>query len=244
MKDKVVVITGAGSGLGRELAKVFVSEGAKVIGLGRSSEKLKQTSEELASDNFDFYVADVGHVEQVESTIATILAKYGRIDVLFNNAAVYPKVNFLNESAGGFSEALNTNVNGIAFTCKSVLPAMIKNGYGRIFNVGSWADLAPIADSVVYSASKGAVHALTKGIAVDVVKPDVDVEIHEWIPGHLNTQMSDYTGMEPAMAASWAVGLVNKTHPMHKHQIYMGNQLWQPPKGLKDKIKSKLMFWK
>ena len=244
MEDKVVIVTGAGSGLGRELAKAFCAVNAKVIGLGRSSATLQETSEMIEGENFDFYVANIGDEEQVENAISTIIGKYGRVDILFNNAAVYPKVNFLTETASEFTSAMATNVLGIAFLCKQVLPHMIENKYGRIINLGSWADQNPIADSAVYSASKGALHALTKGIAKDVVSAEVDLEIHEWIPGHLNTQMSEYTGMDPAVAAQWATHIVSRSFPNHESKIFVGNKVWVAQKSLKQKIKKKLLFWK
>jgi NADP-dependent 3-hydroxy acid dehydrogenase YdfG len=246
LKDKVIIITGAGSGLGRELSKVFCKEGCKVVGFGRSQDSLKETQSLITQsghDSFSFHSVDVADFDQVQQAIININHSLGSIDLLFNNAAVYPKKNFLDESAEDFLTAININIVGIANTCKAVLPIMIKNKTGRIFNLGSWADISPIADSAAYSASKGAVHALTKAIAVDIAHCSVDVQIHEWIPGHLSTQMSGYTGMDPIISAGFAVMLSQRKN-INKSSIFDRNQEWLPPKSLKQKIKSKLLFWK
>jgi NAD(P)-dependent dehydrogenase (short-subunit alcohol dehydrogenase family) len=244
LKDKVVVITGAGGGLGRELAKAFCARGAVVVGLGRSTEKLEETRRIIGEGAFELHSADVADFARVEDVVAQIIAKHGRIDLLFNNAAVYPKVSFLEESAQDFAQVLLINVSGVANTCKAILPSMIDSGFGRIFNLGSWADRAPIADSAAYSAAKGAVHALTKAIAVDIAQHDVDVEIHEWLPGHLNTRMSDFSGMDPAVAAEWAVAMASKPHASSRSCIYERDREWQPPKSLKQKLLSRILFWR
>jgi NADP-dependent 3-hydroxy acid dehydrogenase YdfG len=236
LKDKVVVITGAGSGLGRELCKVFCKEGYKVVGFGRSQHSLKETQlliTQSGYDSFSFHSVDIVDFDQVQQVINDINNSLGSIDLLFNNATSEPKKNFLDESAKDFSEAINTNIVGIANTCKAVLPIMIKNKTGRIFNRGSWADLSPIANSTAYSASKGAVHALTKGIAVDIASHNVDVQVHEWIPGHLNTE---------TITAGFAFMLAQRKNT-RKNTIFVGDQEWLPPKRLKEKIKSKLLFW-
>ncbi len=214
------------------------------MGLGRSTDKLNETRHIIGEGEFEVHCADVADFSQVENVVTRIIDKHRRIDVLFNNAAVYPKVNFLEESARDFAHALLINVAGVANTCKAVLPSMIENDFGRIFNIGSWADRAPIADSAVYSAAKGALHALTKAIAVDIAHYNVDVEIHEWLPGRLNTQMSGFSGMDPAIAAEWAVAIASKPHASKKNSIYEQSWEWQPPKSLKQKLLSKILFWK
>ena len=241
--QKIVLITGAGSGLGAELSKAFAEKGFLVMGIGRSADKLAKAGESVEG-HFEPYAADVAHAQEISKVIDSIVEKHGKIDIVFNNAAVYPKVNFVDESAEAFADALAINVNGVANVCKAVLPSMIANQYGRIFNVGSWADIAPIAASAVYSASKGALHGLTKAIAADIQHLDLDIEIHEWIPGHMNTQMSEFTGMDPAICASWGVEIASRPNASKKNSIYEQNFEWQPPKGLKQKIKDKVLFWK
>lgn len=247
LKDKVVVISGAGSGLGRALSLAFCREGAKVIGLGRQAATLQETHAmivaEIKAASFQFYALDISDIVAVKTTIGDVLVKHGAIDYLYNNAAVYPKVNFLEESADDFAQAIAINIVGMANLCKAVLPSMIQQKTGRIFNLGSWADLSPIADSAAYSASKGAVHALTKAIAVDIAHHDVDVQVHEWIPGHLNTQMSDFTGIDPALSASWGLMLAQRQNDK-KNTLFDRDQEWLPPKSLKQRLKDKLLFWR
>ena len=244
LRDKVVVITGAGEGLGRALARAFAREGCFVFGIGRTLSTLLETGSVLNAESYKAHQADVAYYEQVKAVFETIVDRHGRVDILFNNACVYPKVNFLDESADAWKAAIDVNLGGIANCCKLALPLMINAGFGRIFNVGSWADAAPIKNSAVYSCSKGGVHALTKAIAVDIADLNLDIEVHEWLPGHLKTRMSEYTGIDPSVSAGWAVMIASQPHASGKNRIFVHDHEWVPPKRLKNRIKEKLLFWK
>ena len=240
LKNKVVIITGVGRGLGRELALAFAKESCVVIGFARSPENHQEIAALMPEGSFRGHVVDVADFSQVRAAVETTLSEFDRIDIVFNNAAVYPQVDFKVESADEWSHAMAVNVNGVAFVCKAVLPAMLKAGYGRIYNVGSFADIAPIANSAAYSASKGAVRSLTKAIAADISDVDADIEVHEWIPGHLRTRMSGFTGIDPAVAANWGVQLASQPHARTRNCIFENDQEWLPPKGLRERIRERL----
>ena len=101
------------------------------------------------------HVVDVTDAAAVQQAMQKIVNDSGCIDILINNAAVYPKVNFLKETADEWLTAININLGGVANCCKAVLPHMIQAGTGRIFNVGSFADRGPIPESSAYATSKG-----------------------------------------------------------------------------------------
>jgi len=240
LANKVVMITGVGSGLGQALVMAFVEQGCEVIGIARREQTLRETAALAGAERFQGHVADVASFDEVKAVVDAGVEHYGRIDIVFNNAAVYPRVNFTEESAADWAHGLDVNVNGVANICKAVLPVMIAAGYGRIYNVGSFADVAPIADSAVYSASKGAVRALTKAIAADIRELKADIEVHEWIPGHLKTRMSGFTGLDPAVAAGWGVQLASMERARAPNCIFENNQEWLPRRGLKQRIRDKL----
>jgi NAD(P)-dependent dehydrogenase (short-subunit alcohol dehydrogenase family) len=110
--------------------------------------------------------------------------------------------------------------------------------------VGSWADIAPITASAAYSSSKGALHALTKAAAIDIADLGLDIEVHEWIPGHLNTRMSEFTGMDPAISAAWGLALAKGIRPDHRSRIFENDREWLPPKPLKQRLKDRILFWR
>jgi NAD(P)-dependent dehydrogenase (short-subunit alcohol dehydrogenase family) len=155
LKDRVVMITGVGRGLGRALAEAFLDRRCIVVGIALSQESLQAFPALETTGQFFGCVADVAKYDQVESVVNATKSRFGRIDILFNNAAIYPRVNFLEESAQDWARAIDVNVNGVANCCKAVLPLMIEAGAGRIFNIGSFADLSPIENSAAYSRKQG-----------------------------------------------------------------------------------------
>lgn len=243
-ESRIVMITGVGGGLGRAMALSFARAGWRVIGVAHREESLRDAEGSIGPEHFSGYLADVANAAEVADAVAASMENHGRIDVLFNNAAVYQKVNFLDESPADWARTMAVNVNGIANCCKSVLPHMIEAGRGRIFNVGSFADLAPIGNSAAYSASKGAVHALTKAIARDIEHLGTDIEVHEWIPGHVNTQMSGFTGLEPEIPAGWAVELASMPRARTPNCVFQNDRELLPPKRLAHRARDLVFFWR
>jgi NAD(P)-dependent dehydrogenase (short-subunit alcohol dehydrogenase family) len=243
LAGKVIVITGAGSGLGRALAVGFAERGAMVAGLGRRQPPLSETGALAPSGRFSAHVADVADALAVDQAMREIAARHGRIDVLFNNAAVYPKLGFLEQDAASWMHALAVNVGGAANCCRAVLPIMMRQGAGRIINVGSFADKAPIPRSSAYAASKGALHALTRAIAADLGEAHAGITCYEWVPGHLKTQMSDFTGMPPEACVEWAARIVALPSTGPASRSFEGDREQLPARSLRSRIASRLRFW-
>lgn len=243
--QKVIVITGANRGLGEQLCRSFLHQGHLVIGISRNIKKLSSLDISVDNPNFLSLYADLNIPETIDNAVDTIIDKYGRIDVLFNNAAIYPRSNFIEETVQSFIETININIIGTALFCKKVLPSMIKQKYGRIYNLGSFADLHPIANSAGYSASKGALHALTKAIAQDISHLNLDIQINEWIPGQLNTEMGLPEGTPPEVSAEWGLQIFNNSSQQANNtSLFVNDKEWVPPTSLKQKIKKRLCFWK
>lgn len=249
LKNKVIVITGACGGLGSELVKQFLAQGSVVVALARSQQSLNDLArvQSLKGEKFHPHVVDVSNSDSVKQCFDSIALDLGGVDVLFNNAAVYPRINFLEESPEQWMDVIAINLGGVANCCKAALPQMISKGFGRVYNLGSFADIAPIENSSAYSCSKGGLHSLTKAIARDVhaLHKDVDIEIHEWIPGHMKTKMSGFTGIEPSLSASWGVKIARgDIKASAKSSIFENDQEWLPPKSLKQKLQDKIFFWR
>jgi NAD(P)-dependent dehydrogenase (short-subunit alcohol dehydrogenase family) len=231
----VVVVTGVNGGLGQALANAFVADGMRVAGMGRQA-SADAALMRLPSESFAYFQADVADPQQVNAAFARVLQRFSRVDVLFCNAAAYPRTSFLDESASDWAATISSNLNGVAYCCKAALPIMQRQGRGRIYCVGSFADIAPIARSAAYSASKGALHALVKAVAADLHGAVADVQVHEWIPGHMKTRMSEFTGIEPTMSAAWAVAMVRADRASRNGAVFENDREWFAPVGLKQRI--------
>lgn len=239
LQDKVVVITGAGTGVGRGLVAGFCADGAHVVGISRTESELKETAEKFGKGRFHYVVGDVSKGADVERLFAEAESRHGRVDILVNNAAVYPKVLFLEQSPDDFEKALLINVMGIARTAHRALPGMLERGYGRIINIGSFAFKAPFPTAVVYSASKGAVSSLSLGISTEVDPAKYpDVLVNELMPGVFQTRMTPDHGDDPMSAYAYVKNVALLPAGGPHGRIFLKDQLFEEHSGgLRGKVK-------
>jgi len=192
LNDKVALITGAGSGIGRESALLFAREGAAVVvvdvdeGAGRAAVEVIEEGGGRAS----FVRADVSHAADCEAMVAHAEATYGKLDVLFNNAGI---MDGRDDDAVATDEAvwdltMAVNAKGVFLGCKYGIPALKRAGGGSVINTASFVALLGAATpQIAYTASKGAVLALTRELAV--VHARENVRVNALCPGPLRTEL-------------------------------------------------------
>lgn len=239
----VAVVTGAGNGLGRALAVELVSRGVRVAGFGRRSEMLEQTRR-LAGNMFLSLPVDVADFTSVQKGFDEVSRVWGPVSLLINNAAVYPRRDFLDETPESFMNSVAINLGGVVACSHVALRMMVETGYGRIVNVSTFADLAPVQLSSAYSVSKGAARILTRALVADTSDRFPDIVINDWMPGVLATEMGIAEGLNPSVAARWGVSLALW------HDRSLSGTVWErdmehlPPRSLKRRIKDVLLMRK
>ena len=193
LKNKVAIITGGTSGMGKATAILFAKEGAKVVICGRRSDLGDQIVKGIRNKNGDavFIKADVSKEKDVKELVNYSVAKYSKIDVLFNNAGINEKKmsTITDETKNSWDNILDVNLNGMFLMIKYVIAEMVKVGKGSIINNSSVLSFqANKIPSTSYHASKGAVTSLTKKVAIDYAKNKIRVNaIH---PGSIATEMT------------------------------------------------------
>jgi len=193
LQGKVALITGAGSGIGKSTALLFAQEGAQVIVNDRQEEAGKETVQEIAESGGEalFLQADVTDAVQVERMVQQVMERCGKIDVLFNNAGI-SGVGALHETSEElWDKVVNVNIKGVFLPSKSVLPHMMKRRQGSIINMSSCIAEIGLMKRAVYSATKGAVLALTKSMQVDYAP--YQIRVNALLPGTILTPfVEDY----------------------------------------------------
>lgn len=174
LQDKICIITGGASGIGRAACQIFAREGATVIVADKSAEAAREVAASLGHGAISLEV-DVARSASVKAMIDETVATFGRLDVLVNNAGYgfTGKVTETDEDA--WNGLMHVNVNGVFFGCKYAIPEMARRGGGSIVNTASVVSLVGIRDRAAYCASKGAVAALTRAVALDHVADKVRV---------------------------------------------------------------------
>jgi NADP-dependent 3-hydroxy acid dehydrogenase YdfG len=212
LKKKTVFVTGASSGIGKASAEMFASLGANVLMCARRIERIEKLAIDLHKKykikTFAFEL-DVRNFDEVQDSINGLPKEWKKIDVLLNNAGLSRGLNKIQEGVlQDWEEMLDTNVKGLLYISKTVIPFMLKNKHGHIINIGSIAGRELYPGGNVYCASKFAVDAITKGMRIDLI--DTGIKVSTVDPGLVNTEFgvvryhgdkkradSAYAGMKP-----------------------------------------------
>ena len=175
LKNRTAIITGGAQGFGFDIAKKFLNSGANVIIWDIDEKQLKNATKKINSPKLSYNVVDISNFEKVNNTVNEI-NKSSKIDILINNAGITgPIAELWNYSAKDWNNVIEINLNGTFNCCKSVVPNMIKNNYGRIVNIASIAGKEGNPNAVPYSATKSAVIGLTKSLGKELAKTEIRV---------------------------------------------------------------------
>lgn len=194
LSGKVALVTGGTSGIGKAGAIALAQAGAKVVVAGRRQAEGEETIRQIQAIGGDgFFVAtDVSKEADVQALIEKTMARYGRLDIAFNNAGVDQETTPLPEQTETtYDRIMDINVKGVWLSLKHEIPAMLKNGGGAIVNTSSGLGLVGAAGVPIYVASKHAVEGLTKSVALEYAKQGIRVNAVS--PGLIQTEMFDRT---------------------------------------------------
>ncbi len=190
MSGKTVCITGATSGIGEACAKLFAAEGARLILLARRGELLEKLKKECGKDDAMTAVVDVSKRKQVEAFFGGLPEKWKEIDLLVNNAGLGLGLDKLHEAdPDDWDRMIDTNVKGLLYVSRAVLPGMVKRDSGHVINIGSIAGRELYPGGNVYCATKFAVRALTRALKIDLLGTAVRVTTID--PGMVETGFSE-----------------------------------------------------
>lgn len=214
LKDKVAIITGAAKGIGKGCATVFADEGAKVVIVDIDEKSGEQTEKEIIQRNgiAKFIKTDLRSSNDVQAMITSVISTYGQIDIMFNNAGYHISKNVEVTSEEEWDYIINTNLKSVFLCCKYSIPHLRKTK-GCIINMSSMVGLIGQSNAGAYSATKGGIVAMTKGMALDFAKDDIRVNCI--CPGWVHTPLvEDWFGQQkdPEKARAY----IYSVHPLNR----------------------------
>jgi 3-hydroxy acid dehydrogenase/malonic semialdehyde reductase len=225
LENRIAFVTGASSGIGEACARALAAEGARLVLAARREDRLSAVAADLGAHSLELDVRDRAAVERA---VAGLPPEWSAIDVLVNNAGLARGLEKLHEgSPDDWDQMLDTNVKGLLYVTRAVVPGMVARGRGHVVNIGSTAGHEAYPGGNVYCASKHAVDAITKGLRMDLV--DTPVRVSTVDPGMVETDFSlvrfhgdaeragkVYANIDPLTAADVADAVVYcATRPPH-----------------------------
>jgi NADP-dependent 3-hydroxy acid dehydrogenase YdfG len=183
--DKIVAVTGASSGIGEAIARELANAGCQVMLAARREEQLKSLVQELG-DNAAYHLTDVTDAKQVQAMAQATINRFGKIDVLVNNAGVMPVSPLIDLKIDDWNKAIDINIRGVLHGIAAVLPHMSDRGSGQIINIGSVASLYALPNFAVYCATKFAVKAISESLRKETLGK---VRVTTIYPGAIESEL-------------------------------------------------------
>lgn len=216
-QGKVALITGGGTVIGKASARLFLARGASVVLLGRRESVLREAAAQLDPEgtNVAVVAGSVTDKDTLDKMVATAIERFGRVDVLVNNAGIFRPTTFLDHTEDDFDAFINIILKGTFLASQAVVPEMQRVGGGAIINVGSmWAEQAIGATpSSAYSAAKAGVHALTRNLAIELAGDQI--RVNTVAPAVVETPV--YETFMTAEEAKEALPGFNDFHPIGRN---------------------------
>jgi NAD(P)-dependent dehydrogenase (short-subunit alcohol dehydrogenase family) len=189
LQDKVAVVVGGTSGIGKAIATRFLEEGAKVIATSSNLEKVKATAEEIRKYHEPLIEAiEVRSSSQLAAFFKKVQQTFGRIDVVVNCAGTHLKKPTVDVTDDEWEKVIDINLNGLFFSCREAGRIMLQQKFGAIINIASLGSYVALRDAAAYSASKAGVLSLTKNLAVEWA--DFGVRVNALVPGVFQTELN------------------------------------------------------
>jgi 3-oxoacyl-[acyl-carrier protein] reductase len=197
LKDRVAIVTGAATGIGEAIARLFASEGARVHMFDRDGDGCRSVAEEIeaAGGSATSFCGDVRNRAEVSAVMAAAFSRFGRVDILVNNAGIFPRKAFMEMSDEDWDIMHEVNLKSMFHTCRAVLPYMMEQQSGKIVNISSVTFHLGVPGLTHYVSSKGGVIGLTRSLAREMGPQNIHVNCVT--PGAIHTQSeANFVGPE------------------------------------------------
>ncbi|HDJ2903899.1 TPA: SDR family oxidoreductase [Staphylococcus aureus] len=188
LTDKIAVVTGAGSGIGKAIATLLHEEGAKVVLAGRNKEKLQNVANQLSQDNVKVVPTDVTNKEEVDELIKIAQQTFGGLDIVINSAGQMLSSKITDYQVDEWDSMIDVNIKGTLYTAQAALPTMLEQSSGHLINIASISGFEVTKISTIYSATKAAVHTITQGLEKELAK--TGVKVTSISPGMVDTAIT------------------------------------------------------
>jgi len=187
LEGKAALITGGGVGIGAGIAKSFLAEGAKVLITGRRKEVLEAFAKDYPADSIAYCAGDVTKIEDCEAMVEAVVAKFGRLDTLVNNAGIDPPGSVTDVPVERWLDIINTNLNGTFYMTRFAIPKIVEQGGGAVINIASLAGSLAIPSMAAYCTTKAGLAGFTRSVALDY--GDQGIRCNMISPGATATDM-------------------------------------------------------